>query len=170
MRILCNNLTTIVDLRWSLPTLTEDLALTAADCLVRSDGEITSSPEDAMIEVSDDWHNSISIWHDYTAYCGDFIQMLERFKSMWYGNLCHVTTTNHRDESDPRATTAVHSVVYRAGQKPRDLDKNKIHNMLSVNVIEPAQTGGPLLLCSAPPARCTVSSFFLWIIANSMPF
>lgn len=59
---------------------------------------------------------------------------------MWMGRVGHVTNATHRVELDSPATSLIPSAPYRAGLKATDFEKNEIDNMLSINVVETAET------------------------------
>lgn len=94
-----------------------------------------SSSKGPKVQAPDDWRTFIIIPDDYAAYRNDIIFMLEPITSMWDGHLNHVTVVTSRAEMDPLATRPIHAFSHRAGPKGRDFEKNKIDNMLSMNVI-----------------------------------
>lgn len=66
--------------------------------------------------------------------------MLGKFESMLDGYLVHVTNATHRAELSTPAKKPINSISNRAGPKRRDLDKNEIDNIFSMNAIKPALT------------------------------
>lgn len=76
--------------------------------------------------------------------------MLEPFKSVKDIKLGHIIITTHGVEIDPPATRLTYSVLHMAGLTAGDFEITEIDNMLSIKVIEPAQTELMLLVVFAP--------------------
>lgn len=66
--------------------------------------------------------------------------MLEPHESIWNEHLGPIAIANHKVKLDRTAKKPVNSVARPAGPKARDFEKDRIHNMISTNVIEPAET------------------------------
>ena len=76
--------------------------------------------------------------------------MLSEFAEMWDGQLGTITAAKHRIDLDPPDSIPIHSVPYRAGPKAREFEKQEIQKMLSMNVIEPAQSEWAAPIVFAP--------------------
>lgn len=122
---LCNNLTIIVDRVQLHPASAEELTSLRAVSIVQSYNENVFSPKGTKMRASHDCFDSINMPDDNASYHHGFILMLEPFKKMWGGHICHMTTATDRVELNPLATRPIHSVSYRVGPKAIDFEKNK---------------------------------------------
>lgn len=59
---------------------------------------------------------------------------------MWDGRLGKVQKVKHSIKTDPEDTRPIKSAPYRAGPKGRELEKEEIEKLVSMNVKEPAQS------------------------------
>lgn len=76
--------------------------------------------------------------------------MIKPFKSIWDAPLGHITTAAHKVVWNQPATRPIQSFSYWAGPKARNFEKNRISNMLLMNVIEPVQNELTLPFVLAP--------------------
>lgn len=60
--------------------------------------------------------------------------MLEPFARMWYGDMGRLSTVEHRLALDTPYIRPVHPVPYRAGQKPRDVEKHEFNSTMAINI------------------------------------
>lgn len=92
----------------------------------------------------------MSVPDKYASNRDEFGNMLGPFTSMWEGHIEGVSTVKHRVDVETSSMCAVHSVLYRAAPKARDLKKSETNNVSAMNVIAPVWTewASPVLFVS----------------------
>lgn len=112
-----------------------------------------------------DWRKAFMIHDQYSEFLDKFTRMLEKFESLWDGHLESIRAVQEGIELHKTDSQSIDSAPYRAGPKAREL-KKEIDQMLSVEVIEPAQTKyeSPIVFMSKRMAHSASAS----IIGNGM--
>lgn len=66
--------------------------------------------------------------------------MMSKVKIMWDGHRQRFSLAKHRINLNSSDATLIHAIQYGAGPRQRQLEKEKIVQMLRVGVAEPAST------------------------------
>lgn len=66
--------------------------------------------------------------------------MLAAFTFMWNELWGRISTVKYRVDLDSPTISRVHSVPYWARSRVRDFQRSEIENLITINVIQPAQT------------------------------
>lgn len=69
----------------------------------------------------------------------EFSDLLSNFESMWDGHPGKISIVKHQIDLSPAQSKPIRFVLYRAGPKARELERNEIDKMLLGGVIRPTQ-------------------------------
>lgn len=88
----------------------------------------TTGEQDIVDET--DWQNRINVRKPFEKHKPQLLKRLEKFSSMWDGNLGTITVKEHRIELSDNAKPSFQQ-LYRAGPMQRKLEE-EIENMLNL--------------------------------------
>lgn len=76
--------------------------------------------------------------------------MMERYRSLWNGNLGKISVAKHRTESDLSNAAPIQASLYRAGPRQRNLEREEVYQMIKAGVAEPIITerASPIIFVS----------------------
>jgi hypothetical protein len=142
--------------------LVEDVAEVLKPCggselLSTEQGNMASSDDmippiiDRPEVYGDLWKEQVDLAHLLPQERTRILDTLQRHRTMWDGRLGHAHTTHHRIELTPGAKP-VHSHLYRAGPRAREVEAAELQRMLKAGVIEPstAEWASPVVLVPNP--------------------
>lgn len=102
--------------------------------------ERTCIQSNATEQLNENWKDEFAISVQNQAYKQSFIDMQSRFLLMRNGHFGPITMTKYSIELLQSKKALVHAAPYQTGVETHKSKKAEIDEMLSENVIEPAQT------------------------------
>lgn len=91
-------------------------------------------------KLKQDLKDKVQLLDEYESYRKQFMNMLTKLQFTWNGHLGKENIAKHCIERTVENTQPNRSAPYKAGAKPRELEKAEIDKMLLQLVIKPGQT------------------------------
>lgn len=86
------------------------------------------------------WRGTEQLNKEFSVFKQPFMEMMERFESMWDCHPGRITVSKHRIVLNSLDAPPIHSTPYRAGPKQRELKRKEVDKMQKAGVAEPAMT------------------------------
>lgn len=94
----------------------------------------------SIVQRKSDWTEEVRFNKNYDDYMDKFFHVLFEVKDMWDGHLDWVNDMKHNIKLIVQDARSTHSASYCAELRVRELERDGIHKMMTLNVIKPVRT------------------------------